>query len=559
MMPNGASIAIESLRKEKVKDAFGIPGGSIIDFYDKILDSGINHILMRHEQGAAHAAEGYARASGRPGVCIATSEPGSTNLVTGIADAFLDSTPIVAITGQVTTRMIGKDAFQEADIVGIVSSITKLAYQVRSVEEIPIAFKRAFKIATGGRAGPVLVDLPKDVQQAVWDNPVYPDEIVVRNHVTREPDPLKVKEISRMICESERPLLLCGGGVVSANGQPEVVSLCEQLSIPVITTFMGKGSIPEDHPLSLGVVGMHGRAEANLSTYETDLMLAVGVRFSDRSTSVFSKFATQAKIVHVDIDEVEIGKNIKPHYFMISDAKLALRAIYERVSEMTKKKGKTDWSERIKALKESYASYYLKDEKGKMLPGKILRILREELPRQAILTTGVGQNQMWAGVHFNVYSPRTFISSGGLGTMGFGFPASIGAKVARPDVPVFCVDGDGSFLMTSQNLATVTSYKIPVNIVVLNNEYLGMVKQWQDMLYGKRLSAVRLGRVPEMADLAKSFGAEGTRIGSYDEFRSAIRKALRSDCCNVIDVPIDPDAKALPMVPPGKTLKEMVM
>lgn len=558
-MPDGATLMVRSLEKEGVKDAFGIPGGAIIDFYDKIRDSKINHILMRHEQGAAHAADGYARALGKPGICIATSGPGATNLVTGIANAFLDSSPVVAITGQVPTHMIGRDAFQEADIVGIVSPITKFAYQIRNVNEIPVIFSKAFRFAIDGRQGPVLVDVPKDVQQVEALESDFEETSV--NHISpdRSPDLVKVKTIAKMLCDSERPLFICGGGVIASGAQDDLLALSEYLMAPVATTLMGKGAIPEDHPLCLGMLGMHGKAEANLSTFEADTILVIGARFSDRTTGKFSDFAKQAKLIHIDIDEAEIGKNIKPQYFLISDAKLALKAIYEEVVKMNKKRESTTWSRRVKELKETFASQYLKDAEDKLIPSRILRILREELPRQSIVTTGVGQNQMWAALHFDVYSPRTFISSGGLGTMGFGFPASIGAKVARPDVPVFCVDGDGSFLMTSQNLATVAYYKIAVNVIVMNNKYLGMVKQWQDMFYRGRLSAVELGGTPDMVKLAEAFGVNGIRVGSYDEFRSAVKRALRSDVCNVIDVPIDPNAKVLPFVPPGKLLKEMVM
>lgn len=558
-MPDGATLMVKSLEREGVKAAFGIPGGAIIDFYDRIRDSNINHILMRHEQGAAHAADGYARASGKQGVCIATSGPGATNLVTGIANAFLDSSPVVAITGQVPTHMIGRDAFQEADIVGIVSPITKFAYQVRYTNEIPAIFRKAFQVAVDGRQGPVLIDVPKDVQQKEVPESVLEETSVNYLRPSRSPDPAKVKSIAKLLCDSERPLLICGGGVIASGAQDELLALSDYLMAPVATTLMGKGAIPEDHPLCLGMLGMHGKAEANLSTFEADTILVVGARFSDRSTGKFSEFAKQARLIHIDIDEAEIGKNIKPQCFMVSDAKLALKAIYDEVVRISKKRENTAWSKRVKELKDTFVPLYLKEAEGGLSPSKILRILREELPRESVVTTGVGQNQMWAALHFDAYSPRTFISSGGLGTMGFGFPASIGAKVARPEVPVFCVDGDGSFLMTSQNLATVAYYKIAVNVVVMNNRYLGMVKQWQDMFYRGRLSAVELGETPDMVKLAEAFGVDGARVGSYDEFRSAVRKALRSDVCNVIDVPIDPNAKVLPFVPPGRLLKEMVM
>lgn len=559
-MPTGASVTIEALKRENVEVIFGIPGGAIIIFYDELKDSDIVHVLMRHEQGAAHAADGYARASGKPGVCAATSGPGATNLVTGIATAHLDSSPIVAMTGQVPLSMVGRDAFQETDIVGIVNPITKYTFQVKSAKELPRVIKTAFYIATHGRPGPVLVDLPKNVQQESVDEVEFPDEVEVhgKSVLSPAPNPLRVKRVAEMLLEAERPLLLLGGGVIISGAWEEALALVEYLKIPAVTTFMGKGAIPENHPLCLGMVGMHGRVEANRAVSEADLILAVGTRFSDRSTGVFSEFAKQAKIIHIDIDEAEINKNVRCHFSVVADAKKALKELIEAIRRLTSKREDYPWIKHLAELKEQFRETYRRDGDG-IKPWRILKIMREILPPDSIITTGVGQNQMWAALHFEVYKPRTFISSGGLGTMGFGFPASIGAKVARPDRTVVCVDGDGSFLMTSQNLATTVAQKIPVIVVIMDNRSLGMVRQWQDLFFEKRFVAVDLGNIPDFPKLAEAFGANGVRVSSYDEFRSELRKAMRSELPTIIDVPISPDEKVFPMVPPGRPISEVIL
>ncbi len=559
-MPTGASIAINSLKREGVNVVFGIPGGAMIIFYDELRDSGIRHVLMRHEQGAAHAADGYARASGKPGVCIATSGPGATNLVTGIATAYLDSSPIIALTGQVPTKVIGSDAFQETDIVGIVNPIVKYSFQLKTASEIPIVFKKAFYIATHGRPGPVLIDFPKDVQQEEIKEVSFPDEVYISGRCVYvpEPDPFLVKKAAEMIIRSEKPLMLCGGGVIHSNASEEVMLFVENLKIPVVTTLMGKGVIPEDHPLCLGMIGMHGRMEANEAVSEADLIIAVGTRFSDRSTGVPSEFAKQAKIIHIDIDESEIDKNIKVDLPILSDAKKALRMLYGAIIRLSRKYEKLRWIDRIRKLKQRYKQCY-EEGGGGLKPWRILKILREKLPKNSIITTGVGQNQMWVALHFKVLKPRTLITSGGLGTMGFGFPAAIGAKVACPDKHVVCIDGDGSFLMTCQNLGTVMAQNIPVIVIIFNNRAFGMVRQWQDLFFKRRFIAVDLGQTPDFVKLAEAFGAKGFRVGSYDEFEEAIKKALSLDVCTIIDVPIHPDEKVFPIVPPGKPLKEAIM
>ena len=555
-MPSGSDIMIEALKREGVKDAFGIPGGAIMPFYDRLKDSGIRHILMRHEQGAAHAADGYARALGRPGLCIATSGPGATNLVTGIATAYMDSSPVVALTGQVPVKLIGKDSFQEIDIVGITNPITKYTFQLKRVSEIPRVVKKAFYIASHGRPGPVLIDFPKDIQLGEVEHVEYPERVWVSGRGVHLPSPdmEAVGTAAIWLMEAEKPIMLVGGGVIHSGASPQVLELVELLNMPVVTTLMGKGAVPENHPLCLGMIGMHGKLRANMALAEADLILAVGTRFSDRSVGPFEDLDSNARIIHVDVDESEIGKNVRCHLPIVADAKKALEALIDAVKTLSPK-SRTSWVEKVKELRETA----LESDDGKGIkPWKVMKIMRRVLPRDAIVTTGVGQNQMWAALHFDVYVPRTFISSGGLGTMGFGFPASIGAKVARPDRTVVCVDGDGSFLMTCQNLATAVVQNIPVTVVILNNRSLGMVRQWQELFFNKRFVAVDLGQTPDFEKLAKAFGAEGVRVGDYEEFREALSKAINSDVPTVIDVPIEPSEKVFPIVPPGGKVSEAI-
>ena len=555
-MPSGSDIMVEALKREGVKDAFGIPGGAIMPFYDRLKDSGIRHILMRHEQGAAHAADGYARVLGRPGLCIATSGPGATNLVTGIATAYMDSSPVVALTGQVPVKLIGKDSFQEIDIVGITNPITKYAFQLKRVSEIPRVVKKAFYIASHGRPGPVLIDFPKDIQLGEVEHIEYPERVWVSGRGVHMPSPdmKAVGTAAIWLMEAEKPIMLVGGGVIHSGASPQVLELAELLNMPVVTTLMGKGAVPENHPLCLGMIGMHGKLGANTALAEADLILAVGTRFSDRSVGPFEDLDSNARIIHVDVDESEIGKNVRCHLPIVADAKEALEALIDAVKTLPPK-SRTAWVEKVKELRETA----LESDDGKgMKPWKVMKIMRRVLPRDAIITTGVGQNQMWAALHFDVYAPRTFISSGGLGTMGFGFPASIGAKVARPDRTVVCVDGDGSFLMTCQNLATAVVQNIPVTVVILDNRSLGMVRQWQELFFNKRFVAVDLGQTPDFEKLAKAFGAEGVRVGDYEEFREALSKAINSDVPTVIDVPIEPSEKVFPIVPPGGKVSEAI-
>jgi acetolactate synthase-1/2/3 large subunit len=554
---SGAQALLESLEREKVDVIFGILGGAILPVYDALCgNKKIRHILARHEQGAAHAAEGYARASGRAGVCMATSGPGATNLVTGIANAYMDSSPIIALTGQVpssgvnTSYMIGRDAFQEADIIGITTAITKYNYQPRTVNEIPIAVKSAFYLATTGRPGPVLIDLPKNIQSATAEVE-FTDKIDVGGYKpVIEPDLAKISEAASMLAKAERPIILAGGGVIIAGASDELTQMSDLLMAPVATTFMGKGAFPEYHPLSLGSIGMHGNPAANKLMGEADVLLAVGTRFSDRATANLDTFASNAKKIQIDIDNAEINKNIEVDLPIIGDAKVSLKMLHAAVSKKLQKGEGKAWTKRVKEAKEQL-SPLMKDLPRDLVPKALLTELRKLLPESAIVTTEVGQNQMWSALYFKALKPRTFISSGGLGTMGFGFPAAIGAKVACPDRAVVDIAGDGSFIMTEQELACSVTENIPVTVIVLNNSVLGMVAQWQRMLYKRRYMAVNLGKTPDFVKLAEAYGAQGLRVTSIEEFHKAVKTALTSKVTTVIDVPIGSETDVVPFVPPG--------
>jgi acetolactate synthase-1/2/3 large subunit len=560
----GAKALIESLKQEKVDVIFGISGGALLPIHDVLCDSEIRHILARHEQGAAHAADGYARASGQAGVCMATSGPGATNIVTGLANAYLDSSPVVALTGQVntysanTSYMIGRDAFQEADIIGITTPITKYNIQVKSAAEIPKAVRMTFYIAKSGRPGPALIDLPKNTQteKAEMD---FSDNLQIRGYKPNiEPHPLQIKKAVKLLLKAERPMILAGGGVNLSNASPELMQIVELLMTPVATTFMGKSCFPENHPLSIGNIGMHGTMLANKMILEADVLLAIGTRFQDRSTGTLDTFCPDTKIIHIDIDAAEIGKNVAVEVPIVADAKTTLQLIYQQLVHKIKKKEDNVWVKRVKEVKDKYLSE-IDLGKVELTSPKLLKELRKILPENAIIATEVGQNQMWAALHFQTIKPRTFISSGGLGTMGFGFPASIGAKVACPQCPVVDIAGDGSFRMTEQELGTSVTEDIPVIVVVLNNSMLGMVAQWQRLFYKSRYAAVKLGTVPDFAKLAQAYGAEGVRISSMNEFSNAVKKALKCEVTTVIDVPINPEDDVFPMVPPGAGLKDTVV
>ncbi|TKJ26076.1 MAG: acetolactate synthase, large subunit, biosynthetic type [Hadesarchaea archaeon B3_Hades] len=553
----GSKALFEALKVEGVKHIFGIPGGAIIPIYDALYDvHEIRHILTRHEQGAAHAADGYARALGKQGVCMTTSGPGATNLTTGILNACMDSSPVVAISGQVPTQALGTDAFQEADMLSVMLPIAKHNFIVHRIEELPSVVRLAFKVAMTGRPGPVHIDLPKNVQVTKADLKI-PAEIKYEKPLKLQPDPEQVRKAVDMLTKAEQPVIFAGGGIMWSGASKELIELAELLNAPVTTSLLGKGTIPEDHPLALGMLGMHGRMAANTVVTESDMLLAVGVRFSDRSTADVRYFAPKAKIIHIDIDPVEIGKNVRVDLPIIGDAKRSLAAIIKELRSRAKRERASRWLDRVKKLRKEFAPRMDYDEVP-IKPQRAIKEIQGVLDENAIIVTEVGQCQMWAAHFYVVRKPRHFISSGGLGTMGFGFPASMGAKVARPECDVVNIAGDGSFLMNSQELATVVENEINVVSCIFNNRYLGMVKQWQDLFFQKRRSATNLGKVPDFVKLAEAYGAWGDRAAKPSEVAPKLREALRCGKPAVLDIPIDPDEHVLPMVPAGGRIDQML-
>ena len=555
----GATALMKALEKEGVKEVFGLPGGANLPMYDELGKSNIRHILVRHEQSAAHMADGFGRVSRKPGVCFATSGPGATNLLTGIATAQADSAPMVAVTGQVPVAMIGKDAFQESDIIGMANPALKYSYQPRTPEEIPTMVKQGFYIAETGRPGPVLLDIPKDVQQNEANIP-FPDEVRVPGyHPWTDPDMQNTARAVELLLSAQKPIILAGGGVIISSAFAELQSIAELLMIPVVTTFKGKGAFPEDHPLSLGPIGMHGHAEANKLMTEADCVLAIGTRFSDRSVGTFEEFEKNLKIIHMDVDPAEIGKNQTTSVAVVGDVRTSLRIFGKLLMDKAVRASDDNpWLKHVKETKQ-YWRENLKLHPGEMGAAKILRKLRELLPKESIVTTEVGQHQMWASLFFDAIHPGTFFSSTGLGTMGWGFPAAIGAKTARPDVPVVDIAGDGSFNMTEHSLATAVLEDLPVIVFLINNYSLGMVAQWQRTFYDRRMVGVDLKKCPDYVKLAESYGAQGIRAQSMDELEKAIKDGLNSDVATVIDIPIDPEEDVLPFVAPGTGLKDMIL
>ena len=555
----GARALMVALEKEGVKQVFGLPGGANLPMYDELFKSNIRHILARHEQSAAHMADGFGRVSRKAGVCFATSGPGSTNILTGLATAQADSAPMIAVTGQVPVNMIGRDAFQESDIIGMSNPCVKYAFQPRTPSEIPEVVKKGFYIAETGRPGPVLLDIPKDVQQNEGQM-TFPEEFKIRGyHPWTDPDLTQIEKAIEMLLNAEKPIILAGGGVIIGSAFAELQSIAELLMIPVVTTFKGKGAFPENHILSLGPIGMHGHAEANKLMVEADCVLAIGTRFSDRSVGTFEEFEKRLKIIHMDVDPAEIGKNQNAQVAVVGDVQATLRIMVKMLMKKAiKKTDENKWIKHVKEVKE-YWRENLKLPKGEMTAAKILRKLREVLPKEAITTTEVGQHQMWASLFFDVIHPGTFFSSTGLGTMGWGFPAAIGAKVARPDVPVVDIAGEGSFNMTENSLATSVLEDIPVIVFLVNNFSLGMVAQWQRTFYDRRMIGIDLKNCPDYVKLAESYGAQGIRAQSLDELEKAIKAGLKSNVTTVIDIPIDPLEDVLPFVAPGTPLKDMVL
>jgi acetolactate synthase-1/2/3 large subunit len=555
----GAKALMKAMEKEGVKQVFGLPGGANLPMYDEFARCDIRHILARHEQSASHMADGFGRVSRKPGVCFATSGPGATNVLTGIATAQADSSPMVVVTGQVSVAMIGKDAFQESDIIGMSNPVVKYAFQPRLASEVPEVVRKGFFIAETGRPGPVLIDIPKDVQTNEAEM-IFPNEFKIKGyHPWADPDIVAVEKAIEMLTHAEKPIILAGGGTIISSAFAELQAIAETLMIPVVTTFKGKGAFPENHPLSLGPIGMHGHAEANKMMTEADCVLAIGTRFSDRSVGTFEAFEKRLKIIHMDVDPAEIGKNQTAQIAVIGDVRVNLRVMVRLLLQKSiKKSEESPWLKHVKETK-AYWKENLKLHPGEMGAAKILRKLRELLPKESIITTEVGQHQMWASLFYDVIQPGTFFSSTGLGTMGWGFPASIGAKVAKPDVPVVDIAGDGSFAMTENSLATAVLEDIPVIVFILNNSILGMVAQWQRTFYDRRMIGVDQQHCPDYVKLAESYGAQGLRAQSMDELDKAIKTALSSDVATVIDIPIDPEEDVLPFVAPGTSLSDMIL
>ena len=558
----GADIVVACLEREGVDILFAYPGGASLELHQALTRSKkIRVVLPRHEQGETFAAEGYARASGKPGVCIATSGPGATNLVTGLADAWMDSIPIVAITGQVAQYMIGKSAFQETDVFGLTLPVVKHSYLVTDVNEIPRVIKEAFFIASTGRPGPVLVDIPKNIQKTTTQ-PIFPKEIHLRGYDPfKKIDNLAVQEIAGLIEKSERPMIYCGGGVISSGASKELLEFAEKTNIPVATTLMGVGCFPQNHRLSLRWLGMHGTVYSNYAVDKADLLLAMGVRFDDRVTGNVSEFCKHGTIVHIDIDPSELNKNKVAHLGVVSDIKYALH----KLNQVVKGKRFTDWHAQIAQWRKQYPFKY-KDTEDEIQPQYAIELLYELTQGNAVITTGVGQHQMWTAQFYPFNEPRTFLSSLGLGAMGFGYPAALGAKLARPDKQVIDIDGDGSFLMNIQELATARIERIAAKALILNNQHLGMVMQWEDRFYQGNRGHTFLGDpqnpkmlYPDFAAIAKGFGVPARQVIHKKDLRAAMQEMLDCDGPYVLDVVVPYTEHVLPMIPAGMTVKEIII
>ncbi|MCX7843446.1 MAG: biosynthetic-type acetolactate synthase large subunit [Clostridia bacterium] len=542
MKLTGAQAIIKALELEKVDIIFGYPGAAICPFYDSLLDSAITHVLTRNEQGAAHAASGYARVTGKTGVCVATSGPGATNLITGIATAYMDSIPMVAITGQVSSELIGRDVFQEADITGATAPFCKHNYLVKDAKALPRIIKEAFHIASTGRPGPVLIDIPIDVQNKEISF-AYPESIDIKGYKpTYKGHSLQIRRIADAIAKAKAPVICAGGGVINANAAEELIKLAEKLRIPVTTTLMGIGAIPADHELSLGMLGSHGVYSANYALHNADLVIIMGARVADRAIGTASKIAEKAKIVHIDIDPAEIGKNIGTSIPVVGDVKLILKELLE-----TAVKGNADeWMESIKRIKKEHPLKHRDGEEGVAVkPQYLLSMLSDMLDRDSIITTEVGQNQIWAANHFKVKKPRTFISSGGMGTMGYGLPAAVGAKFGAPRQKVVAVCGDGSFQMSMNELGTIKQHKLGVKIIIFNNSRLGMVRELQKNRYCGRYSQVFLEDNPDFVKLVEAYGFTGERIDSDSQVRDALGRFLADDRPYLLECIVDPEEPTL--------------
>jgi acetolactate synthase-1/2/3 large subunit len=560
MKKTGSQIIVECLKKEGVDTLFNYPGGAVLPVFDELEQSQFRQILVRHEQAAVHAADGYARATGKVGVTLVTSGPGATNTVTGIATAFMDSIPIIVLTGQVPTLLIGNDAFQEADIIGITRPCTKHNYLVKDVKDLARIIREAFYVARSGRPGPILIDLPKDI--LVDSNEFkYPEKVFTRGYnPTYEGHPGQIQRAVKLIMKSKKPVLYIGGGIISSNASKELTLFAERLSIPVTMTLMGLGGFPGNHPLSLGMLGMHGTYQANMAVMASDLLIAIGARFDDRVTGKIEAFAPHAKIIHIDIDPTSISKNVRVDLPIVGDCKRVLSKILTLLEEEeidSFKEGLDKWHHHIEKLKAIHHFDYQQDDKI-IKPQYVIEKIGELTKGDAIITTEVGQNQMWAAQYYPFIKPRTLLTSGGLGTMGYGFPAALGAQVAFPNKLVIDIAGDGSFQMNSQELATVVQYQLPVKVAILNNGYLGMIRQWQEFFYGKRYSSSSLeGVSPDFVKLAEAYGAIGLRVTKPEEVVPTLKKAFSIPKPVVIDFVVDREENVYPMVPAGEPLNQM--
>ena len=558
----GAQILLESLKKEGVDVLFGYPGGAVIDIYDELpRHPELKHVLVRHEQGAVHAADGYARASGKVGCCLVTSGPGATNTVTGIATAYCDSIPLVVFTGQVPTQLIGNDAFQEVDIVGITRPCTKHNFLVKDVRNLAKTIRQAFYLARSGRPGPVLVDLPKDIMQARTEF-VWPEDIFMRSYnPTYKPNLNQLRRTAEELARARKPVILAGGGVIMANASEVLCELAHELNIPVATTLMGLGAFPANGDLWLGMVGMHGTYAANMSINHADLLVCVGARFDDRVTGRLQDFASHARIVHIDIDPTSIRKNVEVDVPVVGDCRQALEGILEicraKMADTDWSGMHADWLQTVHEWKANHPLAYTRN--GHIKPQQVIEAMYAITKGDAIIATEVGQNQMWAAQFYTFTKPRTLLTSGGLGTMGYGFPAAIGAQFAFPDKLVINVAGDGSIQMNIQELATVVQNKIPVKVVILNNGHLGMVRQWQELFYNRNYSHTNMEAQPDFVKLAEAYGAEGYRISKPEELEDVLRKALTSPNPAFIDVMVEREENVYPMVPAGAALDEMLL
>ena len=563
MKLTGSKILLESLLKEGVETIFGYPGGTVINIYDDLMGSSLNHILTRHEQAAVHAADGYARATGKVGVAIATSGPGATNTITGIANAYMDSIPMVVITGQVPTGLIGNDAFQEADLIGITRPITKHNYLVKDVKDLARIIKQAFYIARTGRPGPVVVDLPKDIQMATTKFE-YPDKVELRGYKpTYSGNVRMVEKAIKMMLSAKKPVLYVGGGATLTDAHVELMELAETLQAPVTTTLMGMASFPTAHPLSMGMLGMHGTYYANMAVTNSDLLIALGARFDDRVTGKIDTFAPHAKIIHVDVDPTSIKKNVRVDLPIVGDLRDVLqkmnKALGEKPDEVAlANQAHQPWLKEIAAWRKEHPMSY-KEKKNEIKPQYVIEKLRELSNDDAIVTTEVGQHQMWTAQFFDFTQPRTFLTSGGLGTMGYGLPAALGAQAAFPDRQVIDVSGDGSFQMNSQELATLVQYRLPVKIVILNNNFLGMVRQWQQLFFDKRYSQTCMELPIDFTKLAEAYGATGLKATKPEEVEDVIKKAFATPGPVIMEFKISREENVMPMVPTGAALNEMVL